>query len=342
MRRWGDRNSRQGIGVSTDMTGQLFSGAVILLAALSAPQVGRIWTYDDRFAEADLVVVADIIETRDTGRKARHPSLSPRLPVVELESDLRVLGVFKGELPGSTGSTATRIVLHHYRFDREQWLRENPPGPDGVPPGLANGGTQLQFDQSGPYLLFLIRTERGYEPVSGHTFPTESAFGLSASRPRSPRSGETYDAVETDGEGNLVVIATGGRRQTVRMMRGQAGFGTPVISPDRRAVVATALYDNCCTSYQLPRQLVAYADGITHWFGSDLAVFEWGFADEGRRVAYGTEQAHSSCSTHYVLRDIRSARVIDEADVPRSCGQIPNPDPVDVPGWVATLRRGGR
>jgi hypothetical protein len=56
--------------------------------------------------------------------------------------------------------------------------------------GLVNAGTRLSFDaakgRNPAYLLFLIATDSGqFEPLSGHTFPTETVFRLTpATEPR--------------------------------------------------------------------------------------------------------------------------------------------------------------
>jgi len=102
-------------------------------------------------------------------------------------------------------------------------------------------------------------------------------------------------------------------------------------------------YPNCCTSYEIPLTLVIYADGRTHRFtGSDLPIFLWHFADDGATVAFRQEPVHFGCSVHYELREIRSERLIESADVPEPCGQDPNPQPMKVPEWVSRLEQSER
>src|SRR5262249_21205463 len=118
----------------------------------------------------------------------------------------------------------------------------------------------------------------------------------------------------------------------------QTSFSDPVVSADRTAVGAHANFPNCCTSYDIPLQLVVHAAGRIHRLtGSGLPIFEWHFVDGGRRVAFGQETVHFSCSTHYELREVVSQRLVAAADVPEPCGQIPDPPPVKVPGWVKGL-----
>jgi hypothetical protein len=152
------------------------------------------------------------------------------------------------------------------------------------------------------------------------------------------RRTETYQSVTIDANGSLV-ITTSDRRTIVVPKEGeQTAFAEPIISPAGTAVGAQAEFPNCCTSYDIPLQLVIYANGRVHRFtGIGLAIFQWHFAPGGTRVAFGEQTVHSACSTHYELRDIQSERLIDSADLPESCGQHPEPEVVKVPKWVAEL-----
>lgn len=162
--------------------------------------------------------------------------------------------------------------------------------------------------------------------------------------------GETYAAATLGQDGELH-ITTANRREVVVAKSGDtrsvetqpAYFENPVLSNDRRAVGARVFYPNCCTSYEIPLTLVVYADGRTHRFtGSDLPIFLWHFADDGSMVAFGQEPVHFGCSVHYELREIRSERLIDSADVPEPCGLEPSPQPVKVPAWVTRLEQSQR
>jgi hypothetical protein len=164
--------------------------------------------------------------------------------------------------------------------------------------------------------------------------------GVPAAQGRSAgaRRTETYQSVTIDANGSLV-ITTSDRKTIIVPKEGeQTAFAEPIISPARTAVGAQAEFPNCCTSYDIPLQLVIYANGRVHRFtGIGLAIFQWHFAPGGTRVAFGEQTVHSACSTHYELRDIESERLIDSADIPESCGQDPAPDVVKVPKWVAEL-----
>lgn len=141
-------------------------------------QIGYLWTPEELAAKADIVAIVEVISTRDTGRAQRHPELQPGLPVVEMESELRVLALLKAPVSGETSPDTLRLM--YFRHDMEQWRRENPAAPGTPPRGLVNTGSTLQLPPSRTrYLAFLTRTSDGrYEPLSGHTFPTTSVLRL--------------------------------------------------------------------------------------------------------------------------------------------------------------------
>jgi hypothetical protein len=151
---------------------------------------------------------------------------------------------------------------------------------------------------------------------------------------------ETYRSAAVDAAGRLVIHTSDDRRIVVAKTKDQTTFEKPILSSSRTAVGATADFPNCCTSYDIPLELVVYSGGKVHRFrGMGLPIFTWQFSDAGSRVAYSQETVHFACSVHYELRDIASERLLDSADVPEPCGQEPNPDMnVRIPDWVARLR----
>jgi hypothetical protein len=156
-------------------------------------------------------------------------------------------------------------------------------------------------------------------------------------RSTAPRRVETYERVSIDGR-NLVIVTTDRRTIVVPKEREQTTFGKPMLSSDRTAVGAQAEFPNCCTSYDIPLQLVVYANGKIHRFtGVGLPIFRWHFVGGGRRVAYSQETVHFACVTHYELRDVETERRLDSADVPQPCGQDPNPTIGPLPSWIVDL-----
>jgi hypothetical protein len=149
---------------------------------------------------------------------------------------------------------------------------------------------------------------------------------------------ETYESATLDPNGRIHIVTSEHRDVVIPMSKDQSSFEMPVISQDRNAVGTRAYYGNCCTSYDIPMAVVIYTDGRTHRFtGTDLPIFQWHFADSGTQVAFGQEPVHFSCSVHYELRDIRSERLIDSADIPEPCGQNTDPGIGTTPKWVVEL-----
>jgi hypothetical protein len=166
-----------------------------------------------------------------------------------------------------------------------------------------------------------------------------------------PRATETYASAAIDADGNLrivttarkvVVVPRGGAPESAASSGRQTTFATPVLSDDRSAVAAPALFKNCCTSYDIPLQLVVYSQGRTHRFEGGLAIFDWHFADGGRRVVFSQQTVHFACSVRWELRDVASERLLAAADVAEPCGENPNPAPVKAPEWVTGTTSGFR
>lgn len=140
--------------------------------------------FDQLRSEADLVVVAELVGTRDTGRRALHPGLRPPLPALEVESQFRVLTVLKGP---ETLAPPDRIQMRHYHVDADQWRKDHPAESAGVLSDLMTSAIHIRFLAGrGPYLLFLTRKVDAYEPASGLAVPNESIFALSAAGERPP------------------------------------------------------------------------------------------------------------------------------------------------------------
>lgn len=154
---------------------------------------------------------------------------------------------------------------------------------------------------------------------------------------------ETYDSADVDDNGNLRITTSDGRVIRVPKEGQQSTFSRPTVSPDGTAVGAAAEYPNCCTSYDIPLEVVVYSKGKVHRFkGVGLPIFLWHFADGGTRIAYGQEPVHFGCQIHYELRNIDSELLIDSTDVPQPCGQQPVLPIITIPKWVQALNAARR
>jgi hypothetical protein len=102
------------------------------------------------------------------------------------------------------------------------------------------------------------------------------------------------------------------------------------------------MFENCCTSYDIPMQLVVYSAGKTHRFAGTLPIFDWHFADHTRRIVFSQQTVHFACSVHWELRDIASERLVAMVDIPEgfpACAEVPRAT-VKVPAWVTGVRSG--
>jgi hypothetical protein len=179
---------------------------------------------------------------------------------------------------------------------------------------------------------------------------TAVLFTLAASAiAQSPRSSarpskldvERYSAASIDANGNLQITTTDGKSITVPKEGKQTAIAEPFVSTDRAAVGATGQYENCCTSYDIPLQLIIYSGGRVHRYSGalGLAIFEWHFVEGGRRVAFGAQTVHFGCAVYWRLVDIRTDRLVDEVAIPEPCSQVPDPKPVRVPAWAQAPTR---
>jgi hypothetical protein len=163
-------------------------GFVLAMGRAANAQIGYLWTVDQLEAKADVVVIAELRDTKDTGRQTNHPELRPAFPVIEMQSEFEILAVLKPNARDTSVPSAVgpRIRVMYYRHDWDQWRRDHPPEPGLPPPGVVNTGSSLAFTAvDGPYLLFLAKGSNGlYEPLSGHTFPTDSVYLLRKLGPR--------------------------------------------------------------------------------------------------------------------------------------------------------------
>lgn len=160
------------------------STAVVALASLvgfAAPadaQVGYLWTFEELHARAHAVVIAECLGTMDTGHPTNHPGFAAGLPAIEKETRFLVQAVVKSAARGPL-TIGKELRLRHYSVDIDRGREAHPPKPGEPPPGIVNTGSALHVLENRSYLLFLgSRSDGLYEPLSGHTFPTDSVYLL--------------------------------------------------------------------------------------------------------------------------------------------------------------------
>lgn len=155
--------------------------ALWLLRVEATAQIGYSWSFVELTAQSEVVVIATPGGTQDTGIKTELNDLRPPLPVVELNTEFKVLSLLKGNVSSAT------LLLRHYRLDT-----------DRIRGGCLNCGSQLDFTTTGRmavscrsgdvsaqlptpcnYVLFLKREASGvFVPTSGQVFPDHSVLTL--------------------------------------------------------------------------------------------------------------------------------------------------------------------
>lgn len=132
-------------------------------------------------------------------------------------------------------------------------------------------------------------------------------------------------------EDEIRLVDRTGRETMIRPQGDEVGFQSPRISPDGRTAVWLTKYPNCCTSYPIPRALVAYRDGKVIWqYQLELMIYEWRFANGGKKIVLSAGTVHFVQSTHMTLLDTQTGRVLQEWD-----GMLDEKPPA----WGAGLRR---
>jgi hypothetical protein len=144
--------------------------AVILLVCLSigeraSARIRQVWTKQQMVDRADLIVMAKVVEVRDTGLQTTIPNIArgnAPIAAVEMEGTFEVSAVVKGKQEGA------KLVL--------AYLRETKPEP-------ARGAAELVGFEAGDrreYLLFLKREADGrYSAVVGQTDPADAVKEVS-------------------------------------------------------------------------------------------------------------------------------------------------------------------
>ena len=145
--------------------------SILLLGTLAYARLHEYWPYDKLTKEADLIVIATPISTRDTAERTTLPDIvsvdannvRTSIPAIGVETTFTSLAVLKGDTNNTT------VVFHH--------MREAEPHPSLNGPGL------VAFDpkEKKRFLLFLKRESDGrYAPLTGQTDPDGGGKDLGA------------------------------------------------------------------------------------------------------------------------------------------------------------------
>src|SRR5437588_754417 len=128
---------------------------ISMLSALSGlnARITQTWSYQEMFDKADLIVIAEVVSTKDTQERIALQDVRPPVPVIGVVTDFRTRLIFKG-----SHNLAT-FQLHHYRFQSED--------------DRSAANSPELIDLSGKkqrFLLFLTEERNGmYAPLTGQT-----------------------------------------------------------------------------------------------------------------------------------------------------------------------------
>jgi hypothetical protein len=136
----------------------LLAGASVLFA-----RPVKVWTEDELWKEADVVVIGSVVATKDGGRKP--PSDTDPRDWVEVETKFKVVRKLKGEVEGD------RIGITHFRYHDANSEVTVPDGPSFV---------RFNADKKHTYLIFLKRNAETarWEPLTGQYDPSGAFFHL--------------------------------------------------------------------------------------------------------------------------------------------------------------------
>lgn len=144
---------------------------------------------------------------------------------------------------------------------------------------------------------------------------------------------ETYEAAVVDLQGRLVITTTDKRQIVIAPEGKERAFRDPKLSPGRTAVGVEAMFENCCTSYDIPLELLVYKAGRARRF-PDGVIRDWHFVDESR-VAVGGSTVHAECILGWELHDIETMKTLDVVNSDETCREHPRPTPTEnLPAWV--------
>jgi hypothetical protein len=158
-----------------------------------------VWSEQEVFDKAELVVIATVLSSRDTKERVILPNIQPDNHVVGVETEFQTLAVLKGP------TDIAKFRLHHYRSTEDF---TNGPMLVEIPAGKRH-----------TYLLFLIKERDGiYAPAADQTDPAVHSV-LQLRGATGPRMDAPEPAVRIDQiHASPSVVARSGKRWTYREM----------------------------------------------------------------------------------------------------------------------------
>lgn len=128
---------------------------ILILSGLSYARIMKSWDYDSLSKEANLIVIATPIKTKNLEEKTELPNIHPPTPVIGVETTFTILATLKGNLSKET------FVFHHYRLQDPTKLYINGPGLVTFNP-----------DDKKIYMMFLKQAKDGkFTAIAGQTDP---------------------------------------------------------------------------------------------------------------------------------------------------------------------------
>lgn len=117
----------------------------------------RHWTYHEMFDKSDLVVIANVVSTRDGTGHITVTDFGPRLILIGVITEFESSIIFKG------AKDIKKFQLHHYRYQSPADEASVANSPDLV---------KIPRGQHASFLLFLVKESDGkYAPVTGQMDP---------------------------------------------------------------------------------------------------------------------------------------------------------------------------
>lgn len=146
---------------------------------------------------------------------------------------------------------------------------------------------------------------------------------------------DRYLAATITPSGDLLVITTNRDTVIINKDSSQTSFDLPVISSDSFVVGVQKRFPNCCTSYDVPKQLLIYRNRKAHIFKSNMCIFRWSFIDNGSRVVFEENPTHGDvCCQPYTLANTKTGRILASSCIRQPCYEDTKYKKPWIPNWI--------